>query len=134
MQSLLDSSCPLARTFGSAMAPQQPAARGLPWRRRLNGAWDGGRNNQDALPQVAGHVTATPADVVNQTPRQVDVTDFITAPGTPGATRTLLIFRPLRHPAFGDVPVDDLAASYAKFYSSEAPVAALAPVLTVQYR
>jgi hypothetical protein len=85
-------------------------------------------------PQVAGHLTATPSDVINVTPRRVDVTDFITSPDTGGAARTLMIFRPMRHPAYGDVPADDLTSSYAKFYSAEAPTTELAPVLTIQYR
>lgn len=44
--------------------------------------------------QVAGHLTTVPADASMQTPRRVDITDFVKTGGG-GGSRTLLIYRSL---------------------------------------
>lgn len=83
---------------------------------------------------MAGHVFPTPADASAHAARRIDVTDFIANAADAGGSRTLLIYRPFRHAAYGNVPADSLTKSAATFYSAEAPVAAQRPTLTVQYR
>ena len=82
---------------------------------------------------MAGHVTVSKADVAAATPRSIDVTGFVKQSAA-GGTRTFMVFRPLRHPAHGDIPADDIAASYAVFHSGEAATLGLRPKLTIQFR
>lgn len=83
--------------------------------------------------QVTGHLSAMPGDAAVHATRQVDITNLVISGGG-GASGTLLVFRPLRHPQSGDIPAGDLASAFGVFHSAEAADMALRPSLTIQYR